>query len=148
MCALERQEETATIAFSAMAYGVSQESQGKGSLALDKVITNMGDGLSESTATFTAPIKGGYVFHVAAIAKGRVATTLLLLHKDNVVMTTGPIGKIAQDVYPFGSNQIVLHLDAGDVVELKVKQPGKHEWNNVGILDTSSSDVSFVGYRL
>ena len=64
-------------------------------------------------------------------------------------MTTGRKGRQSGGVFPFGSNQAVLDLDAGDVVELMVKKQAQDAENNVALVDKLSlSDVSYVGYRL
>lgn len=115
---------------------------------LDQIHTNLGCALgvngSAAPATFTTLIKGVYTFQAVTNADDNDVVPLVLLHNAQEVMTTGAHGHVGTDV-------VVLTLNPGDVVTLKVvpASPGLLD-RLTGMFSSGApmSRVTFMGYIL
>ncbi|GFO30350.1 complement c1q tumor necrosis factor-related protein 6 [Plakobranchus ocellatus] len=84
-------------------------------LVFDKIITNVGDALSQESGRFTAPHDGTYVFSVTIAAQGKQRAAVELSLNGRMVAT------IWAESIPFwasASNTAILNLQKGDQVWL------------------------------
>jgi hypothetical protein len=147
-CSGCRSECTRTIAFSANAFEVDQTSTDVIGVTFTQIVTNIGNAFDKS-GQFTAPVGGAYFFHVTARANGNGATPLLFYRGNDIIMITGRSDADAVGPYSLGTNSIVVQLEAGDSVSLKVKPKSSGFFSGIiNSVTSSKTDVSFVGYRI
>jgi hypothetical protein len=137
-----------TVAFAANAFDVQQDSSDISNVEMDGIATNIGDAL-DGDGSFSAPIGGVYFFQVSARANGNGAAPLLLFRGNDVVLSTGRSNEDSVGPYPTGTDAVLLRMDAGDSVQLKVKARKTGFFSSLfSSITSSSTDVSFVGYKL
>ena len=126
--------------------GVKQDTDGF-SPVIDTTYTNYNTentgGLTGDVMRFTVPINGIYVVMASSIATpGGGAAPLVLFHNDQATMVTSHSDGDDMSAPEVTSNQVILTLNVGDVVELKV--PGTGSFSGSMFMD--SCEVTFSGY--
>ncbi len=79
------------------------------------VITNHGNGYSNTTGSFTAPLGGIYVFHLQYVLSSHYMLSSLVIQVNGQVICNGYIG----DIDDQGTCSAVIQLQQGDVVNVK-----------------------------
>ncbi|ELU09672.1 hypothetical protein CAPTEDRAFT_226148 [Capitella teleta] len=145
-CTQCRPECNKVVGFSANAFGVEHESTEL--IRFTLTTSNIGGGF-ETSGKFIAPLGGAYFFHVTARANGNGATPLLLFQGNNIVMLTGRNDADAVGPYPVGTNSILVELEAGESVQLKIKPKKSGFFSNIiNSVTSSPTDITFVGHRI
>ena len=104
------------VAFTAGITSASSSWQGD-ILVFPHVITNKGQGYSSSSGKFTAPTDGTYVFTVTAVSYGGNWLSLDIVHDGVRKVGTWSDNSAS---YQTGTNLVVLELDRGDAVWVKL----------------------------
>ncbi|XP_060593827.1 cerebellin-1-like [Ruditapes philippinarum] len=87
-------------------------------IIFDKVFTNVGHGYNSHSGVFTAPRRGLYVFHLAAMARSETSK-LLDLVKDGNRLDTAYVGAHGAIDYQSVSKEWALQLEQGSQVWIK-----------------------------
>ncbi|XP_077481858.1 C1q-related factor-like [Stigmatopora argus] len=110
--------------------GLRNPQEGYDVLRFDDVVTNIGGNYDGATGTFTCKIPGTYFFIYNVLMRGGDGTSMWAdLLKNNLVRASA----IAQDQdqsYDYASNNVILHLDAGDEVLIKLDGGKAHGGNS------------------
>uniref|UniRef100_A0A8C0EN99 Complement C1q like 4 n=1 Tax=Bubo bubo TaxID=30461 RepID=A0A8C0EN99_BUBBB len=102
--------------------GLRKPHEGYEVLRFDDVVTNVGNYYEPSSGKFTCPLPGIYFF-----------TYHVLIRVTRVSPAQVRASAIAQDAdqnYDYASNSVILHLDAGDEVFIKLDGGKAHGGNN------------------
>ncbi|NWH43126.1 C1QL4 protein, partial [Fregata magnificens] len=125
--------------------GLRKPHEGYEVLRFDDVVTNVGNYYEPSSGKFTCPLPGIYFFTYHVLMRGGDGTSMwadLMKTRPGDGMLGGvPDGRapqvrasaIAQDAdqnYDYASNSVILHLDAGDEVFIKLDGGKAHGGNN------------------
>ena len=100
------------------------------------------------TANFVVPHSGLYAFQATSRANGAMATPLQLLVNGAVVMETGRSDVNILASYPLATNQAVLSLAQGDLVDLYITPKGFSLITGVFNQPSSPSDISFSAHLI
>ncbi|XP_054899255.1 C1q-related factor-like [Poeciliopsis prolifica] len=110
--------------------GLRNPQEGYDILRFDDVVTNIGGNYEGKTGKFTCKIPGTYFFIYNVLMRGGDGTSMWAdLIKNNQVRASA----IAQDQdqsYDYASNSVILHLDAGDEVFIKLDGGKAHGGNS------------------
>ncbi|XP_065806181.1 cerebellin-1-like [Labrus bergylta] len=124
-------KETTRVAFSA-ATGGDNNAIGPFStdrtLIFRKVITNIGNTYNTETGIFAAPVTGTYYFTLFHHAGGTHTASLSLI-KNNVVVVMTYDHPSTQDTADNGGNAVLLQLQQGDQVYVRL-DANAHVWGN------------------
>ncbi|EPQ16891.1 Complement C1q-like protein 3 [Myotis brandtii] len=116
-----------TIAFYA---GLKRQHEGYEVLKFDDVVTNLGNHYDPTTGKFTCSIPGIYFFTYHVLMRGGDGTSMWAdLCKNNQVRASA-IAQDADQNYDYASNSVVLHLEPGDEVYIKLDGGKAHGGNN------------------
>ncbi|XP_048011405.1 uncharacterized protein LOC125245018 [Megalobrama amblycephala] len=107
-------------------------------LTYKNVFTNIGNAYNPLTGSFTAPLKGAYMFRFSVRGDGGTAATATIFKNGKRVV-------IAHDNQAQGvlssSNGVVLILEVGDVVYVRL-------WSGRRIFDSQNNFNTFSGFLL
>ncbi|CAM4572596.1 unnamed protein product [Leuciscus chuanchicus] len=90
-------------------------------LTYRNVFTNIGNAYNPVTGIFTAPLKGAYMFRVSLFGIGGPPTYVAIIKNGEHVVMAHDIQPQAQDRL-HSSNGVVLILEVGDVVYVRLRQ--------------------------
>ncbi|TWW73762.1 Complement C1q-like protein 3 C1q and tumor necrosis factor-related protein 13 [Takifugu flavidus] len=110
--------------------GLKKQHEGYEVLKFDDVVTNLGNHYDPSTGKFTCSIPGIYFFVYHVLMRGGDGTSMWAdLCKNNQVRASA-IAQDADQNYDYASNSVVLHLEPGDEIYIKLDGGKAHGGNN------------------
>ncbi|CAM2105357.1 unnamed protein product [Caretta caretta] len=110
--------------------GLKRQHEGYEVLRFDDVVTNLGNHYDPTTGKFTCSIPGIYFFTYHVLMRGGDGTSMWAdLCKNNQVRASA-IAQDADQNYDYASNSVVLHLEPGDEVYIKLDGGKAHGGNN------------------
>ncbi|XP_061654154.1 complement C1q-like protein 3b [Phyllopteryx taeniolatus] len=110
--------------------GLKKQHEGYEVLKFDDVVTNLGNHYDPSTGKFTCSIPGIYYFTYHVLMRGGDGTSMWAdLCKNNQVRASA-IAQDADQNYDYASNSVVLHLEPGDEIYIKLDGGKAHGGNN------------------
>uniref|UniRef100_A0A672T3V0 Complement C1q like 2 n=1 Tax=Sinocyclocheilus grahami TaxID=75366 RepID=A0A672T3V0_SINGR len=123
--------------------GLKNPHEGYEVLRFDDVVTNVGNHYDPTTGKFTCQVSGIYYFTYHVLMRGGDGTSMwadlckngqVLALNDNLrLFEQVRASAIAQDAdqnYDYASNSVVLHLDSGDEIYVKLDGGKAHGGNN------------------
>ncbi|XP_070989167.1 complement C1q-like protein 3 [Oncorhynchus clarkii lewisi] len=110
--------------------GLKKQHEGYEVLKFDDVVTNLGNHYDPTTGKFTCSIPGIYFFVYHVLMRGGDGTSMWAdLCKNNQVRASA-IAQDADQNYDYASNSVVLHLEPGDEIYIKLDGGKAHGGNN------------------
>ncbi|XP_010884967.2 complement C1q-like protein 3b [Esox lucius] len=110
--------------------GLKKQHEGYEVLKFDDVVTNLGNHYDPTTGKFTCSIPGIYFFIYHVLMRGGDGTSMWAdLCKNNQVRASA-IAQDADQNYDYASNSVVLHLEPGDDIYIKLDGGKAHGGNN------------------
>ncbi|XP_031440787.1 heavy metal-binding protein HIP-like [Clupea harengus] len=116
-------------------------------LVYKRVITNIGNAYDSNTGEFTAPVKGIYYFSFSTVGLNHVLSGAILTKNGTIMVSCydhpaiGEIGDIVQDLFDTGANSVILQLEAGEKVTMRL-------WENSEVYDNLNGLTTFSGFLL
>ncbi|XP_069588662.1 complement C1q-like protein 2 isoform X1 [Ranitomeya imitator] len=117
--------------------GLKSPHEGYELLKFDDVVTNVGNHYDPSTGKFTCEVPGIYYFTYHILMRGGDGTSMWAdLCKNGQVrnlreqVRASAIAQDADQNYDYASNSVVLHLDSGDEIYVKLDGGKAHGGNN------------------
>ncbi|KAL6468245.1 hypothetical protein MHYP_G00239220 [Metynnis hypsauchen] len=121
--------------------GLKKQHEGYEVLKFDDVVTNLGNHYDPATGKFTCSIPGIYFFVYHVLMRGGDGTSMWAdLCKNNQVRASA-IAQDADQNYDYASNSVVLHLEPGDEIYIKLDGGKAHGGN-------SNKYSTFSGFML
>ncbi|KAL0984432.1 hypothetical protein UPYG_G00141410 [Umbra pygmaea] len=118
---------TPRIAFYA---GLRNPQEGYEVLKFDDVVTNLGDNYDALLGKFTCKIPGTYFFIYNVLMRGGDGTSMWADLIKNGLVRASAIAQDQDQSYDYASNSVILHLDAGDEVFIKLDGGKAHGGNS------------------
>ncbi|KAG5285492.1 hypothetical protein AALO_G00004000 [Alosa alosa] len=110
--------------------GLKKQHEGYEVLKFDDVVTNLGNHYDPTTGKFTCSIPGIYFFVYHVLMRGGDGTSMWAdLCKNNQVRASA-IAQDADQNYDYASNSVILHLEPGDEIYIKLDGGKAHGGNN------------------
>ncbi|KAG1958830.1 complement C1q-like protein 3b [Pimephales promelas] len=110
--------------------GLKKQHEGYEVLKFDDVVTNLGNHYDPSSGKFTCSIPGIYFFVYHVLMRGGDGTSMWAdLCKNNQVRASA-IAQDADQNYDYASNSVILHLEPGDEIYIKLDGGKAHGGNN------------------
>uniref|UniRef100_UPI00358F77FD complement C1q-like protein 3 n=1 Tax=Myxine glutinosa TaxID=7769 RepID=UPI00358F77FD len=100
--------------------GLHNPHEGNEVLKFDDVVTNLGNHYNPNSGKFSSPISGIYFFTYHVLMRGGDGTSMWADLWKNGQVRASAIAQDADQNYDYASNSVVLHLDAGDEVYVKL----------------------------
>uniref|UniRef100_A0A671MUS8 Complement C1q-like protein 3 n=1 Tax=Sinocyclocheilus anshuiensis TaxID=1608454 RepID=A0A671MUS8_9TELE len=111
--------------------GLKKQHEGYEVLKFDDVVTNLGNHYDPSSGKFTCSIPGIYFFVYHVLMRGGDGTSMWAdLCKNNQVLRASAIAQDADQNYDYASNSVILHLEPGDEIYIKLDGGKAHGGNN------------------
>ncbi|XP_054851006.1 C1q-related factor [Eublepharis macularius] len=110
--------------------GLKNPHEGYEVLKFDDVVTNLGNNYEAATGKFTCNIPGTYFFTYHVLMRGGDGTSMWADLCKNGQVRASAIAQDADQNYDYASNSVILHLDAGDEVFIKLDGGKAHGGNN------------------
>ncbi|XP_032093885.1 C1q-related factor [Thamnophis elegans] len=110
--------------------GLKNPHEGYEILKFDDVVTNLGNNYDAATGKFTCNIPGTYFFTYHVLMRGGDGTSMWADLCKNGQVRASAIAQDADQNYDYASNSVILHLDAGDEVFIKLDGGKAHGGNN------------------
>ncbi|KAM9365890.1 complement C1q-like protein 2 [Pholidichthys leucotaenia] len=110
--------------------GLKNPHEGYEVLRFDDVVTNVGDHYDPSTGKFTCHVAGVYYFVYHVLMRGGDGTSMWADLCKNGQVRASAIAQDADQNYDYASNSVVLHLDSGDEIYVKLDGGKAHGGNN------------------
>ncbi|XP_069791336.1 complement C1q-like protein 2 [Narcine bancroftii] len=110
--------------------GLKSPHEGYEVLKFDDVVTNLGNYYDSTTGKFTCAIPGIYFFTYHVLMKGGDGTSMWADLCKNGQVRASAIAQDADQNYDYASNSVVLHLDSGDEIYIKLDGGKAHGGNN------------------
>uniref|UniRef100_H3B295 Complement C1q like 1 n=1 Tax=Latimeria chalumnae TaxID=7897 RepID=H3B295_LATCH len=110
--------------------GLKNPHEGYEILKFDDVVTNLGNNYDASTGKFTCNIPGTYFFIYHVLMRGGDGTSMWADLCKNGQVRASAIAQDADQNYDYASNSVILHLDAGDEVFIKLDGGKAHGGNS------------------
>ncbi|XP_078385983.1 C1q-related factor [Cetorhinus maximus] len=110
--------------------GLKTPHEGYEILKFDDVVTNLGNHYDGSSGKFTCSIPGTYFFTYHVLMRGGDGTSMWADLCKNGQVRSSAIAQDADQNYDYASNSVILHLDAGDEVYVKLDGGKAHGGNN------------------
>ncbi|XP_069762734.1 C1q-related factor [Narcine bancroftii] len=110
--------------------GLKNPHEGYEILKFDDVVTNLGNHYDGSSGKFTCSIPGTYFFTYHVLMRGGDGTSMWADLCKNGQVRSSSIAQDADQNYDYASNSVILHLDAGDEVYIKLDGGKAHGGNN------------------
>uniref|UniRef100_A0A673IS68 Complement component 1, q subcomponent-like 3b n=1 Tax=Sinocyclocheilus rhinocerous TaxID=307959 RepID=A0A673IS68_9TELE len=123
--------------------GLKKQHEGYEVLKFDDVVTNLGNHYDPSSGKFTCSIPGIYFFVYHVLMRGGDGTSMWAdLCKNNQVRASA-IAQDADQNYDYASNSVILHLESGDEIYIKLDGGKAHGGNNNNYYTSSVSYIIF-----
>uniref|UniRef100_G1NRX4 C1q domain-containing protein n=1 Tax=Meleagris gallopavo TaxID=9103 RepID=G1NRX4_MELGA len=110
--------------------GLKNPHEGYEILKFDDVVTNLGNSYDAASGKFTCVIPGTYFFTYHVLMRGGDGTSMWADLCKNGQVRASAIAQDADQNYDYASNSVILHLDAGDEVFIKLDGGKAHGGNN------------------
>ncbi|XP_056389619.1 complement C1q-like protein 2 isoform X2 [Hyla sarda] len=110
--------------------GLKSPHEGYELLKFDDVVTNVGNHYDQSTGKFTCQVPGIYYFTYHILMRGGDGTSMWADLCKNGQVRASAIAQDADQNYDYASNSVVLHLDSGDEIYVKLDGGKAHGGNN------------------
>uniref|UniRef100_A0A8C7ZHF6 Complement C1q like 1 n=1 Tax=Oryzias sinensis TaxID=183150 RepID=A0A8C7ZHF6_9TELE len=110
--------------------GLRNPQEGYDILHFDDVVTNIGGNYEGSTGKFTCKIPGTYFFIYNVLMRGGDGTSMWADLNKNGQVRASAIAQDQDQNYDYASNSVILHLDAGDEVFIKLDGGKAHGGNS------------------
>ncbi|XP_020635333.3 complement C1q-like protein 2 [Pogona vitticeps] len=110
--------------------GLKSPHEGYEVLKFDDVVTNLGNHYDPSSGKFTCQVRGIYFFTYHILMRGGDGTSMWADLCKNGQVRASAIAQDADQNYDYASNSVVLHLDSGDEVYVKLDGGKAHGGNN------------------
>ncbi|KAG7463978.1 hypothetical protein MATL_G00182330 [Megalops atlanticus] len=110
--------------------GLKNPHEGYEVLKFDDIVTNLGNHYDPKTGKFVCPVSGIYFFTYHVLMRGGDGTSMWAdLYKNGQVRASA-IAQDADQNYDYAGNSVVLHLDSGDDIYIKLDGGKAHGGNN------------------
>ncbi|XP_054828495.1 complement C1q-like protein 2 isoform X3 [Eublepharis macularius] len=110
--------------------GLKSPHEGYEVLKFDDVVTNLGNHYNPTSGKFTCQVRGIYFFTYHILMRGGDGTSMWADLCRNGQVRASAIAQDADQNYDYASNSVVLHLDLGDEVYVKLDGGKAHGGNN------------------
>ncbi|KAJ0016071.1 hypothetical protein NQD34_014361 [Periophthalmus magnuspinnatus] len=110
--------------------GLKNPQEGYDILRFDDVVTNIGGNYEGATGKFTCKIPGTYFFIYNVLMRGGDGTSMWADLIKNGLVRASAIAQDQDQSYDYASNSVILHLDAGDEVFIKLDGGKAHGGNS------------------
>ncbi|XP_067116653.1 complement C1q-like protein 2 isoform X2 [Osmerus mordax] len=110
--------------------GLKNPHEGYEVLKFDDVVTNLGNQYDPSTGKFTCLVSGIYFFTYHVLMRGGDGTSMWADLCKNGQVRASAIAQDADQNYDYASNSVVLHLESGDEIYIKLDGGKAHGGNN------------------
>ncbi|XP_023691223.1 C1q-related factor-like [Paramormyrops kingsleyae] len=110
--------------------GLKNPHEGYEILKFDDVVTNVGNNYDGTSGKFICSIPGTYFFVYHVLMRGGDGTSMWADLCKNGQVRASAIAQDADQNYDYASNSVILHLDAGDEVYIKLDGGKAHGGNN------------------
>uniref|UniRef100_A0A8C6TU99 Complement component 1, q subcomponent-like 3b n=1 Tax=Neogobius melanostomus TaxID=47308 RepID=A0A8C6TU99_9GOBI len=110
--------------------GLKNPHEGYEILKFDDVVTNLGNNYDGVSGKFICSIPGTYFFIYHVLMRGGDGTSMWADLCKNGQVRASAIAQDADQNYDYASNSVILHLDAGDEVYIKLDGGKAHGGNN------------------
>ncbi|XP_069094045.1 C1q-related factor [Pleurodeles waltl] len=110
--------------------GLKNPHEGYEILKFDDIVTNLGNNYDAATGKFTCNIPGTYFFIYHVLMRGGDGTSMWADLCKNGQVRASAIAQDADQNYDYASNSVILHLDPGDEVYVKLDGGKAHGGNN------------------
>ncbi|MBN3326828.1 C1QL2 protein, partial [Atractosteus spatula] len=110
--------------------GLKNPHEGYEVLKFDDVVTNLGNHYDPATGKFTCQVSGIYFFTYHVLMRGGDGTSMWADLCKNGQVRASAIAQDADQNYDYASNSVVLHLDSGDEIYVKLDGGKAHGGNN------------------
>ncbi|KAL1021893.1 hypothetical protein UPYG_G00019400 [Umbra pygmaea] len=110
--------------------GLKNPHEGYEVLKFDDVVTNTGNQYDATTGKFTCEVSGIYFFTYHVLMRGGDGTSMWADLCKNGQVRASAIAQDADQNYDYASNSVVLHLDSGDEIYVKLDGGKAHGGNN------------------
>ncbi|KTF92470.1 hypothetical protein cypCar_00032646, partial [Cyprinus carpio] len=110
--------------------GLKNPHEGYEVLRFDDVVTNVGNHYDPTTGKFTCQVSGIYYFTYHVLMRGGDGTSMWADLCKNGQVRASAIAQDADQNYDYASNSVVLHLDSGDEIYVKLDGGKAHGGNN------------------
>ncbi|XP_038635611.1 C1q-related factor [Scyliorhinus canicula] len=123
--------------------GLKNPHEGYEILKFDDVVTNLGNHYDGASGKFTCSIPGTYFFTYHVLMRGGDGTSMWADLCKNGQVRSSSIAQDADQNYDYASNSVILHLDAGDEVYIKL-DGGKAHGGNYNKYSTFSGFIIYT----
>ncbi|KAJ8344711.1 hypothetical protein SKAU_G00289040 [Synaphobranchus kaupii] len=110
--------------------GLKNPHEGYEILKFDDIVTNLGNSYDGASGKFICGIPGTYFFIYHVLMRGGDGTSMWADLCKNGQVRASAIAQDADQNYDYASNSVILHLDAGDEVYIKLDGGKAHGGNN------------------
>ncbi|XP_028928171.1 LOW QUALITY PROTEIN: complement C1q-like protein 2 [Ornithorhynchus anatinus] len=110
--------------------GLKSPHEGYELLKFDDVVTNLGNQYDPATGKFSCQLRGTYFFTYHILMRGGDGTSMWADLCKNGQVRASAIAQDADQNYDYASNSVVLRLDAGDEVYVKLDGGKAHGGNS------------------
>ncbi|XP_028842065.1 C1q-related factor-like [Denticeps clupeoides] len=110
--------------------GLKNPHEGYEILKFDDVVTNLGNNYDGVSGKFICSVPGTYFFIYHVLMRGGDGTSMWADLCKNGQVRASAIAQDADQNYDYASNSVILHLDAGDEVYIKLDGGKAHGGNN------------------
>ncbi|XP_077406856.1 C1q-related factor-like [Vanacampus margaritifer] len=110
--------------------GLRNPQEGYDILRFDDVVTNIGGNYDGAAGKFTCKIPGTYFFIYNVLMRGGDGTSMWADLLKNAVVRASAIAQDQDQSYDYASNSVILHLDVGDEVYIKLDGGKAHGGNS------------------
>ncbi|KAG5831800.1 hypothetical protein ANANG_G00283060 [Anguilla anguilla] len=110
--------------------GLKNPHEGYEILKFDDVVTNLGNDYDGASGKFICSIPGTYFFIYHVLMRGGDGTSMWADLCKNGQVRASAIAQDADQNYDYASNSVILHLDTGDEVYIKLDGGKAHGGNS------------------
>ncbi|XP_051571036.1 C1q-related factor-like [Myxocyprinus asiaticus] len=110
--------------------GLKNPHEGYEILKFDDVVTNLGNNYDGGSGKFICGVPGTYFFIYHVLMRGGDGTSMWADLCKNGQVRASAIAQDADQNYDYAANSVILHLDVGDEVYIKLDGGKAHGGNN------------------
>nr|XP_033794557.1 complement C1q-like protein 4 [Geotrypetes seraphini] len=122
--------------------GLRKPHEGNEVLKFDDVVTNVGNSYEPASGKFTCPLPGMYFFTYHVLMRGGDGTSMWADLMKNAQVRASAIAQDADQNYDYASNSVILHLEVGDEIYIKL-DGGKVHGGNTNKYSTFSGFIIY-----